>query len=126
MQFQQTHFKYSFNRHISVLVSTLAFQLQFQHTHFSYSFHTHISSNITLFVSGNSCACSSLPKELLLSSSGFLDLHLENKTSLEAAARNFDDVFCFVDTFDRILVREDLGCDTNYLRCRTYISSTVS
>ena len=44
IQFQHTHFKYSFNTHISGAVSTHTFQVQFQHTHFRLRhLKTHIS-----------------------------------------------------------------------------------
>ncbi len=57
VQFQHTHFKYSFNTHIthnthiSGTVSTHTFQVQFQHTHFKYSFNTHISMQFNTHIS---------------------------------------------------------------------------
>ena len=53
VQFQRTHFRYSFNTHISGAVSTHTFQVQFPHTHththFRYSFNTHISFHVKFF-----------------------------------------------------------------------------
>ena len=40
-------FQHSFNKHISSTVSTHTFQVRFQQTHFKYSFNTHISIKLT-------------------------------------------------------------------------------
>ena len=50
VQFQHIHFKCSFNTHISSTVSTHTFQVQFQHTYFKYSFNTHISSTVSTHI----------------------------------------------------------------------------